>query len=55
MRAAGVTLDALVFFDYLYVGWGNAAKLTADLGPRTTIVSNTAGLLGSIKLWCRAL
>lgn len=54
VQRAVATLDALVVFDHLYVGGGNGAKVTADLGPRTTIVSNTAGLLGGIKLWERS-
>lgn len=54
VQRAVATLDALVVFDHLYVGGGNGTKVTADLGPRTTIVSNTAGVLGGIKLWERS-
>lgn len=50
---AVATLDALVFFDHLYIGGGNASRLTIALGPRASLVSNTAGLLGGIKLWER--
>lgn len=43
--------DALFHFDYLYIGGGNARKITLDLGHRATLVDNTAGILGGIKLW----
>jgi polyphosphate glucokinase len=43
--------DALLHFDRLYVGGGNAKKLTVDLGHRAELVDNTAGILGGIKLW----
>ena len=54
VRRAVATLDALLFFDRIYVGGGNASRVTVDLGPRATIVSNTAGILGGIKLWERS-
>lgn len=53
VRRLVATLDALVFFDHLYIGGGNSSKLTGDLGSRVTVVDNTAGLLGGIKLWER--
>jgi len=43
--------DALLHFDRLYVGGGNAKKLTVDLGHRAVLVDNNAGILGGIKLW----
>ncbi len=43
--------DVLVRFDHLYIGGGNAQKLTTDLGPTVTLTDNTAGILGGIKLW----
>ena len=43
--------DALLHFDRLYVGGGNAKKLKVDLGHRATIVDNAAGILGGIRLW----
>ncbi|HEX3828549.1 MAG TPA: ROK family protein [Sporichthyaceae bacterium] len=46
-------LRALTFFDHLYVGGGNAARLTGQLPADVTVVDNTAGLLGGIKLWDR--
>jgi polyphosphate glucokinase len=45
------TFESLLQFDRLYVGGGNAKKLTVDLGHRAQIVDNTAGILGGIKLW----
>jgi polyphosphate glucokinase len=54
VRDAVDNLHALMFFDHLYVGGGNAKHLTIDLGPKATIVPNTAGILGGIKLWERA-
>jgi polyphosphate glucokinase len=48
-------LDALTFFDHLYIGGGNAPRINRrDLGQvleRITVVDNTAGILGGIKLW----
>jgi polyphosphate glucokinase len=45
------TLDALLLPDRLYVGGGNSRHVDFDLGPKGTIVDNTAGILGGIKLW----
>lgn len=55
VREAITNLDALFFFDHLYIGGGNARRINRDeLGAileRITIVDNTAGILGGIKLW----
>jgi polyphosphate glucokinase len=55
MRKAIAYLNALTFFDHLYIGGGNAPRLNRrDLGPvlqRITVVDNAAGILGGIKLW----
>jgi polyphosphate glucokinase len=55
VRKAIEVLDQMVFFDHLYVGGGNAQRITRDrLGDvleKTTIVDNTAGILGGIRLW----
>lgn len=48
------TVDGLrpVFaWDHLYVGGGNAAKLTVDLGSDVTVVANLAGILGGVRVW----
>jgi polyphosphate glucokinase len=39
--------------DLLYVGGGNARKITCELPDCVTIVSNTAGLAGGVRLWER--
>jgi polyphosphate glucokinase len=49
--AAVEMFDALLHIDRLYVGGGNAEKLTLDLGHRVEIVDSSAGILGGIKLW----
>jgi polyphosphate glucokinase len=41
----------LFFYDHLYVGGGNAQRVKIDLGSNATIVDNTAGILGGIRLW----
>jgi polyphosphate glucokinase len=51
VRRAVDTFDSLLQFDRLYVGGGNAKKLTVDLGHRAQIVDNTAGILGGMRLW----
>lgn len=46
------TFDEFLFYDRIYVGGGNAKKLSAaDLGPKAKIVANTAGILGGIRIW----
>ncbi len=37
--------------DHCYIGGGNAKRLTGPLGDDVTIVDNTAGILGGIKLF----
>lgn len=41
----------LVNFDTLYIGGGNARKLSIKLPQDVKIVSNEAGLTGGIRLW----
>ncbi|MHB0928997.1 MAG: ROK family protein [Candidatus Nanopelagicales bacterium] len=44
--------DQILFFDHCYIGGGNAVRLAGlELPPRCHIVSNTAGLLGGVRLW----
>ncbi len=45
------TIRALLNFDHLYLGGGNAAKIGIALPSDVTIVSNEAGITGGIKLW----
>jgi polyphosphate glucokinase len=55
VRKSIAYLDALCFFDHLYIGGGNASRVNRrDLGDvleRITVVDNSAGILGGIKLW----
>jgi polyphosphate glucokinase len=55
VREAIACMDALFFFDHLFIGGGNARRVDrddlGDLLPRITVVDNTAGILGGIKLW----
>jgi len=37
--------------DLLYIGGGNARKLTLELPGRVRIVSNAAGVTGGVRLW----
>jgi polyphosphate glucokinase len=53
VKRAIETLDALFFYDQVYVGGGNSKHVTADLGPKATVIDNAAGILGGIKLWER--
>ena len=51
VRRAVDTFDVLLQFDRLFVGGGNAKKLTVDLGHRVQLVDNKAGILGGLKVW----
>jgi polyphosphate glucokinase len=55
VRHAIEYLDTLTEFDHLYIGGGNAPRIVRDdLGQvlqRITVVPNSAGILGGIKLW----
>jgi polyphosphate glucokinase len=52
VQRAIVNLRALMFFDHLYIGGGNSRRVDRDhLDEDVTIVDNTAGILGGIKLW----
>lgn len=44
-------LDATFNYRALFIGGGNAKKLTVKLPSNVTVVDNTAGLLGGIALW----
>lgn len=45
------TFRALTFFDHCYIGGGNSARLVDDLPEGVSVVDNSAGILGGIKLW----
>ncbi len=55
VRKAIAYLNALCFFDHLYIGGGNGGRVNRrDLGEileRITVVDNRAGILGGIRLW----
>ena len=51
VRRAVETLRELCFFDHCYIGGGNSRRIEGKIAPDVTIVDNTAGLLGGIKLW----
>jgi polyphosphate glucokinase len=44
-------LRVVVRFDHLYLGGGNAKDVTFQLPPDVSIVPNTDGLTGGIRLW----
>ena len=48
-------LRVVVSFDHLYLGGGNAKKITFELPPDVSTVPNTDGLTGGIKLWADAV
>jgi polyphosphate glucokinase len=45
------SLQHLFNYDYLYIGGGEAKKVTLDLPANVKIIPNMSGLLGSIALW----
>lgn len=45
------SLEALFNYDYLYIGGGNAKKVTLSLPHNVRLISNIAGLLGGIAFW----
>lgn len=47
-------LRAVVIFDQLYIGGGDAAKVDGKLPDDVKIVSNQAGLTGGVHLWNEA-
>jgi polyphosphate glucokinase len=47
------TMRALTFFDHCFIGGGNAARLTLELPDDVSLVDNSAGIVGGIKLWER--
>jgi polyphosphate glucokinase len=45
------TLERTFNYDRLYIGGGNAERITVKLPENVKIVSNVAGLLGGLALW----
>lgn len=44
-------VHSLVHYDVLYLGGGNASRVTIDLPDNIHIASNDAGITGGIRLW----
>lgn len=53
VEEAIANMRTLTAFDHLYIGGGNAKRLVdqLELGRDVTIVSNSAGITGGIRLW----
>ena len=54
VKQALADFDEVLFPDHVYLGGGNTKHLTidlADLGERVSVVPNTAGLLGGVRVW----
>ncbi|HEX3954221.1 MAG TPA: ROK family protein [Stellaceae bacterium] len=49
-RVIGI-LSRVVNYDHLYIGGGNARRITLDLPADVSIVPNSDGLTGGIALW----
>jgi polyphosphate glucokinase len=47
------TFRALTFFDHCFIGGGNSSRMTVELPDDVSLVDNSAGILGGIKLWER--
>lgn len=46
------SFNAFLYFDRIYIGGGNAKYLDpAKLPPYAKIVSNTAGIVGGVRIW----
>ena len=45
------SLRNLTNFDHLYIGGGNSRLLDGALPKDVSVVSNTAGILGGVRLW----
>ncbi|HEY1731902.1 MAG TPA: ROK family protein [Terriglobales bacterium] len=44
-------LYRLFYYDRLYIGGGNAARIAIKLPKNATVIANQEGILGGIKLW----
>jgi polyphosphate glucokinase len=51
LEKAIASLSRLFNYDYLYIGGGEAKKISIQLPPNVKIVPNINGLLGGIALW----
>ncbi len=44
-------IELLFNYDFLYIGGGNAKKITVDLPANAKVVPNIFGLIGGLALW----
>jgi polyphosphate glucokinase len=51
VEKAIANMRSLTNFDHLYIGGGNAKKITLTLGQDVSVVTNEAGLKGGPALW----
>jgi polyphosphate glucokinase len=51
VRMMIATLHTLLYWDHLYLGGGNAVNVKGDLPPGVSLIDNSAGILGGIRLW----
>lgn len=52
VRQAISAFHDTLYFDHIYIGGGNAKHLNAeDIGPKGTIVPNSAGITGGVRIW----
>jgi polyphosphate glucokinase len=51
VHKAVAAYDEFLFYDRMYIGGGNARLVKGDLPPNVSVVSNTAGITGGMKLW----
>jgi polyphosphate glucokinase len=51
IREAIERLRGLTDFDHLYIGGGNAKRVRGPLPPDVSLVDNSAGVLGGIRIW----
>ncbi len=52
VQKAITNLRGLLYFDHLYIGGGNSRRVDREhLDHDVTIVDNTAGIIGGVKLW----
>lgn len=50
-----VVLQTVFNYDHLYIGGGNAKKISFETDDRTTLVSNLDGIKGGAKVWQREM
>jgi polyphosphate glucokinase len=55
VRKVITSVSELTNCDTLYIGGGNARRISFELPPRVKIVSNAAGITGGVRLWEPAL